>query len=125
MEKEIFVENVKRYCAQKGVTSTVACAESGAGKDLLGRLANHGMVPSVEKVQLLAQYLGCTVSDLLGETAAEENAKAAAPEGSGLSEEFARIFQGLTPENQNKIISEMLRRQREQESPSDPPGAAE
>ena len=124
MEKEIFVENVKRYCAQKGVTSTVACAESGAGKDLLGRLANHGMVPSVEKVQLLAQYLGCTVSDLLGEQP-PKSAKAAAPEGSGLSEEFARIFQGLTPENQNKIISEMLRRQREQESPSDPPGAAE
>lgn len=124
MEKETFVENVKRYCAQKGVTSTVACAESGAGKDLLGRLANHGMVPSVEKVQLLAQYLGCTVSDLLGEQP-PKNAKAAAPEGSGLSEEFARIFQGLTPENQNKIISEMLRRQREQESPSDPPGAAE
>lgn len=124
MEKEIFVENVKRYCAQKGVTSTVACAESGAGKDLLGRLANHGMVPSVEKVQLLAQYLGCTVSDLLGEER-PENAKAAAPEGSGLSEEFARIFSGLTPENQNKIISEMLRRQREQESPSDPTEAAE
>ena len=124
MEKEIFVENVKRYCAQKGVTSTVACAESGAGKDLLGRLANHGMVPSVEKVQLLAQYLGCTVSDLLGEQP-PKSAKAAAPEGSGLSEEFARIFQGLTPENQNKIISEMLRRQREQESPSDPTEAAE
>lgn len=121
MEREIFVQNVKRYCAEKGVTPTVACAESGAGKDLLGRLANHGMVPSVGKVQLLAQYLGCTVSDLLG----EGNAKAAAPEGSGLSEEFARIFQGLTPENQNKIISEMLRRQREQESPSDPSGAAE
>lgn len=124
MEKEIFVENVKRYCAQKGVTSTVACAESGAGKDLLGRLANHGMVPSVEKVQMLARYLGCTVSDLLGEQP-PKNAKAAAPEGSGLSEEFARIFQGLTPENQNVIIAEMLRRQREQESPSDPPGAAE
>ncbi len=59
---------------------------------------------------VLAQYLGCTVSDLLG----EENVKAAAPEGSGQYEEFARIFKELTPENQNKIIAEMLRRAREQ-----------
>ena len=124
MDKEIFVENVKKYCELKGVKPTVACRESGVGTSFLPDI-RRGQTPSVGKVQMLARYLGCTVSDLLGETAAEENAKTAAPEGSGLSEEFARIFQGLTPENQNKIISEMLRRQREQVSPSDPPGAAE
>lgn len=124
MDKEIFVENVKEYCELKGVKPTVACRESGVGTSFLPDI-RRGQTPSVGKVQMLARYLGCTVSDLLGETAAEENAKAAAPEGSGLSEEFARIFQGLTPENQNKIISEMLRRQREQESPSDPTEAAE
>lgn len=31
-------------------------------------MERRGSIPSVEKVQLLAQYLGCTVSDLLGET---------------------------------------------------------
>lgn len=111
MNKEIFVQNVKRRCAAKGIRPTTALIESGAGKNLLGQLEKHGTVPSVERMQLLAQYLGCTVSDLLGE---EGDAKAAAPEGSGLSEEFARIFGNLTPENQNKIIAEMLKRQREQ-----------
>ena len=125
MDKELFVKNVEKICGEKGIKPTVACVESGAGRNFLVQIKGRGSVPSVEKVQMLARYLGCTVSDLLGETAAEENAKAAAPEGSGLSEEFARIFQGLTPENQNKIISEMLRRQREQESPSDPTEAAE
>jgi len=43
-----------------------------------------------------------------------KNSKAATPEGSGLTEEFARIFVQLTPENQNKIIAEMLKRQRNQ-----------
>lgn len=124
MDKELFVKNVEKICGEKGIKPTVACVESGAGRNFLVQIKGRGSVPSVEKVQLLAQYLGCTVSDLLGEQP-PKNAKAAAPEGSGLSEEFARIFQGLTPENQNKIISEMLRRQREQESPSDPPGAAE
>ncbi|MEI3122455.1 MAG: hypothetical protein V8S81_01320 [Oscillospiraceae bacterium] len=61
------MQNVKTYCTIKGVKPTVACAESGAGKDLLGQLSRRGTIPSVERVQLLAQYLGCTVSDLLGE----------------------------------------------------------
>lgn len=124
MDKELFVKNVEKICGEKGIKPTVACVESGAGRNFLVQIKGRGSVPSVEKVQLLAQYLGCTVSDLLGEQP-PKNAKAAAQEGSGLSEEFARIFQGLTPENQNKIISEMLRRQREQESPSDPTEAAE
>lgn len=116
MNAELFEANVKKYCALKGVSPTVACAESGAGKNLLGQLAKRGTVPSVSRVQLLAQYLGCTVSDLLGEAsaAAPENVKTAAQEGSGLHEEFARIFGTLTPENQNRIIAEMLKRQREQ-----------
>ena len=109
MDKELFVQNIKMYCALKGVQPTTACRESGVGTSFITDI-NRGQTPSVAKVQLLAQYLGCTVSDLLG----EENVKAAAPEGSGQYEEFARIFKELTPENQNKIIAEMLRRAREQ-----------
>ncbi len=110
MERELFVQNIKEYCRARGVKPTVACRESGVGVSFINDI-ERGQTPSVAKVQMLAQYLGCTVSDLLGE---EGNAKAAAPEGSGLSEEFARIFGNLTPENQNKIIAEMLKRQREQ-----------
>lgn len=71
MNTENFVQNVKKFCAIKGVKPTVACAESGAGKDLLGQLTKRGTIPSVERVQLLAQYLGCTTSDLLGERPAD------------------------------------------------------
>lgn len=113
MDIEVFVQNVKYYCALKGVKPTVACEESGAGKNLLSQMSHRRSLPTIGRVQLLAQYLGCTVSDLLGEKD-DGNAKAAAPKSSGLSEEFARIFDGLTPENQNKIIAEMLKRQREQ-----------
>lgn len=69
MQTDEFVRNVERYCAFKGVKPTVACAESGAGKNLMSQLRHQGTVPSVERIQLLAQYLGCTVSDLLGERA--------------------------------------------------------
>lgn len=67
MDKLLFVQNVKKYCAAKGVKPTVACRESGAGKDLLNRLEASGSIPSVEKIQLLADYLGITTSQLLGE----------------------------------------------------------
>lgn len=110
MDTVKFVQNVKAYCALKGTTPTVACRESGAGKDLIGHLISRGTVPSVERVQLLAQYLECTVSDLLG----EEKGEAATQTGSGLEGEFVKLFGELSPENRTTIIAEMLKRQREQ-----------
>ena len=109
MDREFFVQNIKERCRAKGVKPTVACREAGVGVSFINDI-ERGQTPSVAKVQLLAQYLDCTVSDLLG----EENVKAAAQAGSGQYEEFARIFESLTPENQNRIIAEMLKRQREQ-----------
>lgn len=73
MDKDVFVQNVKKYCDLMGVKPTIACAESGAGKNLVSEVAKRGVAPSVERVQLLAQYLGCTVSDLLGERAVPES----------------------------------------------------
>lgn len=74
MNVDFFVENVKSYCRVKGVSPSKACIESGAGKSLLDNV-KRGRVPSVDSVQLLAQYLGVTVSDLLGETPPEEQAR--------------------------------------------------
>lgn len=68
-----FVQNVKKYCDKRQVKPTVACRESGAGERLLENI-KRGSVPSIEKVQLLAQYLGITVSELLGETGPPEQA---------------------------------------------------
>lgn len=67
MDKQIFVQNIKKVCLLKGVKPTIACRESGAGADLINQMVRRGSVPSVERVQLLAKYLGVTVSELLGE----------------------------------------------------------
>lgn len=37
------------------------------------------------------------------------------PEGDGLTQEFARIFDTLSPQAKNEIIAEMLRRQRQEQ----------
>lgn len=67
MDTSKFVQNAKMYCSLKHVSPTAACRESGAGERLLDNV-KRGSEPSVGKVQLLAQYLGVTTSELLGET---------------------------------------------------------
>lgn len=106
MQIEKFVQNVERYCTIKGVKPTIACIESGAGKNLLGQLKSKGILPSIEKVQLLAQYLGCTVSDLLGEV------PSAQPEPDAVTEQFLKLFTSLDDKAQNEIVAEMLKRKK-------------
>ena len=72
MDRELLVQNIERYCSKKGVKPTNACRDSGVGASFLTDI-KRGQTPSVAKVQLLAQYLGCTVSDLLGERAVSES----------------------------------------------------
>lgn len=67
MDKAVFVQNIKYYCKIKGVKPTVACRESGVSSSFITNIESKGRVPSVERVQMLAHYLGVTVSELLGE----------------------------------------------------------
>ena len=112
MDKTAFVQNIKDRCEKMGVRPTVACREAGVGTSLITDL-NKGTTPSVAKVEMLARYFGCTVSDLLGEEPTKIT-QAADPKADDLCQEFARLFTSLSPENQNKVIAEMLKRQREQ-----------
>lgn len=112
MDKNAFIQNIKDRCEKMGVRPTVACRESGVGTSFITDL-NKGTTPSVAKVEMLARYFGCTVSDLLGEEPTKIT-QAADPKADDLCQEFARLFTSLSPENQNKVIAEMLKRQREQ-----------
>lgn len=67
-----FVQNIKFYCNKKGVKPTVACRESGVGGSFINNMESRGSIPSVEKVEQLAHYLGTTVSVLIGETEPSE-----------------------------------------------------
>lgn len=66
MDAGKFVQNIKNICSQKGIKPTVACKESGVGGSFINDI-ERGRVPSVAKVQMLAEYLGVTTSELLGE----------------------------------------------------------
>ena len=66
LDLDLFVHNVKELCKTKGVSVNTAVTESGAGARIMDNI-KRGSVPSVEKVQQLAQYFGVTTSQLLGE----------------------------------------------------------
>lgn len=100
MDKEIFVQNIKIYCALKGVKPTVACRESGVGTSFISDI-NRGQIPSVAKVQQLAQYLSCTVSDLLGETKA-------ADQPAGSQDIFMELYKSLPPDRQLEAYLKLL-----------------
>lgn len=62
------VENIQKICKERGTNPTLAGKESGAGKDLVSSMKRRGVLPSIEKMMLLADYLGVTVSELIGDT---------------------------------------------------------
>lgn len=100
MDSQLFVQNIKKYCIQKDVKPTVACKESGVGSSFISDI-NRGQTPSVAKVQMLADYLGVTTSDLLGET------KKPTVKDDGLTEAEQALmdqFRQLTPEQQDMVI---------------------
>lgn len=68
MDTKQFVQSVKFYCERKCVKPTVACREAGVGTSFINNIEARGQVPSVERVQMLARYLGVTTSELLGES---------------------------------------------------------
>lgn len=104
MDSEIFIKNVKKYCDQKQEPPTVVCKNAGIGHGFMTEI-KRGQKPSVERVQQLAQYLGVTTSDLLGEQ------KPAGNETSGLSKEMIEIielYDKASPETQAAALG-MLR----------------
>lgn len=100
MELAILVQNIKERCKAKGVPPTVACKESGVGGSFINDI-ERGRRPLVTKVQMMAAYLGCTVSDLLGEKRTD------APESVGLSPDeqaLIDLFRRLPADQQEAVV---------------------
>ena len=89
MDLEVFVQNIKLLCSHRGITPTAACEASGAGRNFMDNL-KKGSIPSVSKVQLLADFLGVTTSELLGETK-----QPATVSGDGQAEKLAQALREI------------------------------
>lgn len=94
MNNELFVQNIKYYCKRIGVPPTTACKNAGVGTSFISDI-NRGQTPSVAKVQMLADYLGVTTSELLGETS---------PAGPGDKKTPATVSDGERNRNEVRIV---------------------
>ena len=101
MDAHLFVQNIKYYCNLRDVKPTVACRESGVGSSFINNV-ERGQTPSVAKVQMLAEYLGVTTSDLLGEKISPAGLPA-----NGREEEFTQLFSQLTPDQQELVLAQL------------------
>ena len=104
MDSQIFVQNIKKYCKRKGIKPTPACRDAGVSGSFISNV-ERGVMPAIDKVQMLAAYLGVTTSDLLGEE------KRAGNNASGLSKEMIEIielYDKASPEMQAAALG-MLR----------------
>lgn len=117
MDNDAFVQKVKMLCLEKGLKPTNVCNECGVGGSFLPDI-KRGRSPSVDKVQMLAAYLGVTTSDLLG-----EEKPAPAVEGGPV---YPPEYDLLSPEDK-ALVDSMIRRlilEKNQEGISSPSNGA-
>lgn len=98
MNVELFIQNVRAYCALKKISPTSACVNSGAGRNLLSNM-KKGESPSFERIQALATYLGCTVADLTGEKSIDAQKAPATADKDALMAAFWGGEKDLTKED--------------------------
>lgn len=99
MDIEKVVENIQRICKDRGTNPTEAGKKSGAGKDLVSIMRRRGSFPSIEKMSMLASYLGVTTSELLG----EKQALLTVTDEERLDQELIERLCQLSPEELEKV----------------------
>ena len=103
MDKDTLISNIEAAAERRGVKVTPACINAGVGRTFITDI-RKGSVPSVEKIQKLASYLGVSTSELLGEEIPKEPTT---PQGNELSQKFATLFDQLTPEQKELVVKTM------------------
>lgn len=94
----MFKKNFERICAQKGVAPTAVCIKIGLSNAVYSKWTEES-IPRKTTLIKLANELGVTVEELLEEKKPAENG--------GRAEEFTRLFESLTPEQQDTFLAQI------------------
>lgn len=90
MDVQVFVQHLKSLLDERGISYSRAGRESGAGEDFIRNMERRNSAPSFVKVQQMADYLGVTTSELLG-----EKKDPATVSGDGQAEKLAKALEGI------------------------------
>lgn len=96
MNKDLLIQNIATYAKANGESMSHACIAAGAGKSFISDI-KRGRMPSLSKFVDLAEYLGVSISDLVGDSVSELDT-------SELSKELVLLFEQLNPEGQEKLL---------------------
>ena len=94
----MFWNNFVKLCNERGLKPNPVAKELGLSSGSVTAWKN-GVTPRDTALQKIAEYFGVTVGELL-----EEKTPAVKSER---LEEFIRLFEGLTPDQQATFISQM------------------
>lgn len=109
-QKEIFSKNLQYWCEKKGITQTNIVDRFDLPASTVSDWFNGKKFPRIDKIQMLADYLGILKSDLIEEKTCETLENNA----------YFRVMQtakekGYTPEDL-KLAMEFLDRARKRDS---------
>ena len=68
MDRETLILNITRFAAVKNESPSGACFAAGVGKNFVSEI-KRGKTPGIAAVADLAEHLGVSVSDLIGDGA--------------------------------------------------------
>ena len=105
MDKDLFIENIIHFSTLKREYPTKACVSD----------IRRGQVPSVEKVQMLADYLGVTTSQLLGEeTKKEPDGENAVELPDPLDAQLMDLLRRADPETKSAMLVLLQQRKKDE-----------
>lgn len=61
-------QKIKKLCKIEKISVSFLLAECGLNKDFIYQIETRGQMPSIERVNRVADYLNCSVDYLLGRT---------------------------------------------------------
>lgn len=111
MDLETFVENAKAICKAKGISVSAACLDAGLSISWLSDIENKSTRPRIDTVFAFAQYLGVTVSELIGEASSNVS------ELNTADRELLNAYHRATADDQ-QAVSLILNKYREKENAS-------
>lgn len=65
--KEIMANNIKKMMKSKGVNNSIVCADLNIPMATFSDWCNAKTYPRIDKIEMMANYFGCTKSDLVEE----------------------------------------------------------
>ena len=108
------MEQLKILRKKTGLTQAEVATKLGIDRSTYAKYETGQSEPNFEMLAKIAELYEASLDYIINgvEHNSRNAERAATPEGSSSSEEFARLFSGLAPEDQNAVIAEMLRRGR-------------